>query len=123
MAAVLLDHYAQGRVSVRSGGSAPGDAINPAVSEAMLELGLDLSKEFPKLVTDEAVRKADAVVTMGCGDACPIYPGKRYEDWKLDDPFGKSVKEVRPVRDEIERRVKGLLAELISKDNQPPPPT
>jgi arsenate reductase len=117
MAAALLDHHAQGRVHVHSGGSAPGQSINPAVAEAMAEMGLDLSKEFPKRVTDEAVRAADVVITMGCGDACPIYPGTRYEDWALDDPKDKSVEEVRPIRDEIDRRVLALMAELTSDEN------
>ena len=114
MAAALLDHYAGGRVRVRSGGSAPGERINPAVAEAMAEIGLDLSKEFPKPVTDEGVRAADVVITMGCGDACPIYPGKRYEDWALSDPMGQDLEKVRPIRDEIDRRVRVLLAELTS---------
>jgi arsenate reductase (thioredoxin) len=114
MAAALLDHHAHGRVHVRSGGSAPGESINPAVAEAMAEVGLDLSKEFPKPVTDEAVRAADVVITMGCGDVCPVYPGKRYEDWALTDPRGRSVEEVRPIRDEIEQRVQVLLAELTA---------
>jgi arsenate reductase len=114
MAAALLDHHAQGRVHVRSGGSAPGERINPAVATAMAEIGLDLSKEFPKPVTDEAVRAADVVITMGCGDVCPIYPGKRYEDWALEDPAGKSLDQVRPIRNEIDRRVLALLAELTS---------
>ena len=114
MAAALLDHHAQGRVQVRSGGSAPGERINPAVATAMAEIGLDLSKEFPKPVTDEAVRAADVVITMGCGDVCPIYPGKRYEDWALEDPAGKSLDQVRPIRNEIDRRVLTLLAELTS---------
>jgi arsenate reductase len=117
MAAALLDHHAQGRVHVRSGGSAPGDGINPAVAEAMAEVGLDLSTAFPKPVTDEAVRAADVVITMGCGDACPIYPGKRYEDWALNDPKGKSVEEVRPIRDEIDQRVQALLIELTTSRN------
>ena len=117
MAAALLDHHAQGRVQVRSGGSAPGEHINPAVANAMAEIGLDLSKEFPKPVTDEAVRAADVVITMGCGDVCPIYPGKRYEDWVLEDPAGKSVEQVRPIRNEIDRRVLALLAELTSDGN------
>jgi protein-tyrosine-phosphatase len=117
MAAALLDHHAQGRVQVRSGGSDPGERINPAVAEAMAEIGLDLSKEFPKPVTDEAVRAADVVITMGCGDACPIYPGKRYEDWALTDPAGKDIEHVRPIRDEIDRRVQALLAELTSDEN------
>jgi protein-tyrosine-phosphatase len=112
MAAALLDWRAQGRVHVRSAGSAPASEINPAVLTAMEELGLDLSKEFPKPLTDEVVRAADVVITMGCGDACPIYPGKRYLDWELDDPAGKSVEEVRVIRDEIDRRVQALLDEL-----------
>ena len=90
----------------------PSGEINPAVVEAMTEIGVDMSEEFPKPLTDEVVRAADVVITMGCGDACPIYPGKRYEDWELDDPAGKPVEEVRPIRDEIERRVRALLAEL-----------
>jgi len=113
MAAALLDHHAHGNVHVRSAGSTPADEINPAVVEAMAEIGLDLSKEFPKPLTDEAVRGVDVVVTMGCGDACPVYPGKRYLDWDLTDPAGKTVEEVRPIRDEIDRRVRGLLAELV----------
>ncbi|GLY71614.1 arsenate reductase ArsC [Amycolatopsis taiwanensis] len=112
MAAALLDHHAQGRVVVRSAGSAPADAVNPAVAQAMTEIGLDLSKEVPKLLTAEAVQVADVVITMGCGDACPVFPGKRYLDWELDDPAGKSVDEVRPIRDEIDRRVQALLADL-----------
>ena len=113
MAAGLLDHHARGRVHVRSAGSAPADTINPAVVAAMAELGLDLGKEFPKPLTDDVVQAADVVVTMGCGDACPVYPGKRYLDWQLDDPAGKPVEQVRPIRDEIDRRVRGLLAELV----------
>ncbi|HEX7146280.1 MAG TPA: arsenate reductase ArsC [Actinomycetota bacterium] len=113
MAAALLDHHAEGRVRVRSAGSAPGDRINPAVVAAMGELGIDLSREFPKPLTDESVRAADAVVTMGCGDACPIYPGKRYEDWELQDPAGQPVEVVRRIRDEIDIRVRRLLAELV----------
>ena len=112
MAAALLDHHAGGRVHVRSAGSTPADEINPSVAAAMEELGLDLSKEFPKPLTDEYVQAADVVITMGCGDACPIYPGKRYLDWELPDPAGKSLEEVRPIRDEIHRRVQALLAEL-----------
>ena len=114
MAAALLDRHAGGRVRVRSAGSEPADAINPAVVEAMREIGIDLSRELPKQLTDEAVREADAVVTMGCGDACPIYPGKRYLDWELQDPSGKPVEEVRAIRDEIDRRVRGLLQELLA---------
>jgi protein-tyrosine-phosphatase len=114
MAAALLDRHARGRVHVRSAGSEPADAINPAVVEAMSEIGIDLSREVPKRLTDEAVREADAVVTMGCGDACPIYPGERYLDWDLPDPSGKSVDEVRAIRDEIDRRVRQLLQELLA---------
>ncbi len=114
MAAALLDHHAGGRVTVRSAGSTPAEEVNPAVVAAMGEWGIDLSKEFPKPLTDEAVRAADVVVTMGCGDACPIYPGKRYLDWELDDPAGKPVDEVLPIRDEIDRRVRDLLAELTA---------
>ncbi len=113
MAAGLLDRYAGGKVHVRSAGSTPADRINPAVVQAMAEVGVDLSKEFPKPLTDGAVREADVVITMGCGDACPIYPGKRYLDWDLPDPAGRSLEEVRPIRDEIDRRVRALLAELV----------
>jgi protein-tyrosine-phosphatase len=112
MAAALLDHHARGRVHVRSAGSAPADEVNPAVVAAMDELGLDISKEFPKQLSDEFVQAADVVVTMGCGDACAFYPGKRYLDWELDDPAGRSLPEVRAIRDEIERCVKSLLDEL-----------
>ena len=112
MAAALLDHYANGRVHVRSAGSEPADQVNPAVVEAMSEFGVDVSKEFPKPMTDEVVRAADAVITMGCGDACPIYPGKRYLDWKLDDPEQLSLDEVRRVRDEIRSHVEELLTTL-----------
>lgn len=113
MAAALLDHHADGRVQVRSAGSAPASHLNPAVVEAMAELGIDISKEFPKPLTDEAARTADVLITMGCGDACPVYPGKRYLDWELDDPAGQGVEAVRPIRDEIDRRVRALLAELV----------
>src|SRR3977135_3363456 len=112
MAAGLLDRYAEGRVHVRSAGSTPADEVNPAVVEAMKEIGIDLSREFPKPLTDEFVSAADVVITMGCGDACPIYPGKRYEDWELEDPAGKDLPAVRRIRDEIEARVKRLLEEL-----------
>ena len=113
MAAGLLDRYAGGKIHVRSAGSAPADRINPAVVQAMAEVDVDLSKEFPKPLTDGAVREANVVITMGCGDACPIYPGKRYLDWDLPDPAGRSLEEVRPIRDEIDRRVRALLAELV----------
>ncbi|HZN15022.1 MAG TPA: arsenate reductase ArsC [Acidimicrobiales bacterium] len=116
MAAALLDHYAAGRVVVRSAGSAPADQVNPAVAEVMREVGIDLSKEFPKPLTDELARASDVLVTMGCGDACPVYPGKRYLDWELTDPAGKSVEEIRPIRDEIDRRVRDLLNELVPGD-------
>jgi arsenate reductase len=112
MAAALLDHYAKGKVHVRSAGSTPAEEINPAVITAMAELGLDLSKEFPKPMTDEFVRAADVVITMGCGDACPIYPGKRYEDWELDDPADADLEGVQRIRDEIARRVGRLADEL-----------
>ena len=114
MAAALLHQRAGGLVHVRSAGSDPTERINPSVVEAMNELGVDMSREFPKPLTDEVVRAADAVITMGCGDACPIYPGKRYEDWELDDPVGGTVEEVRVIRDEIDRRVAELLKSLNS---------
>src|SRR2546426_5954646 len=113
MAAALLDHHAQGRVKVRSAGSAPGERIHPNVVEAMAELGFDMAKEFPKPLTDQAVQAADVVITMGCGDACPFYPGKRYLDWELEDPAGQGLDAVRPIRDEIERRGRGPLPELV----------
>ncbi|MCT9932648.1 arsenate reductase ArsC [Planotetraspora sp. A-T 1434] len=119
MAAALLDHHAEGRVRVRSAGSAPADTINPAVIAVMDELGLDLSKEFPKPLTTEAVQASDVVITMGCGDACPIFPGKRYLDWRLDDPAGKPIDQVRPIRDEIDRRVRDLLTELTELTEGP----
>lgn len=112
MAMGFFQHLAGGRAVAWSGGSEPGDRLNPAVVEAMHERGIDISEEFPKPWTDEIVRAADVVVTMGCGDACPIFPGKRYEDWQLDDPAGQGLEAVRPIRDEIERRVRRLLDEL-----------
>jgi protein-tyrosine-phosphatase len=112
MAAGLLNKLAEGRVHVRTAGSDPADEINPAAIEVMAEVGVDLSQEFPKPLTDEFVRAADAVITMGCGDACPIYPGKRYEDWELDDPAGKDIETVRRIRDDIDARVRALLGEL-----------
>jgi protein-tyrosine-phosphatase len=114
MAAGLTNLRAAGKVHVRSAGSDPAERINPAVVEAMAELGVDLAEEFPKPLTDEVVRAADAVITMGCGDACPIYPGKRYLDWELDDPADMSLEDVRPIRDEIDRRVQALIAELLA---------
>ncbi len=113
MAAGLLNKLADGRVHVRTAGSDPSDEINPAVVEAMAEVGVDLGQEFPKPLNDEFVRAADAVITMGCGDACPIYPGKRYEDWELEDPAGQDVETVRRIRDEIEERVRRLLADVV----------
>jgi arsenate reductase (thioredoxin) len=118
MAAALLDHHAQGRVQVRSAGSTPADEINPAVIAVMDEIGLDLSKEFPKPLTTEVVQAADVVITMGCGDACPIFTGKRYLDWELPDPAGKSVSEIRPIRDEIDGRVRLLVDELVGPSGQ-----
>ncbi|GII82104.1 arsenate reductase [Sphaerisporangium siamense] len=113
MAAAFLTHLAPGRVRVRSAGSAPADAVNPAVVEAMEEIGVDISAEIPKVLTTGAVRASDVVITMGCGDTCPFFPGKRYLDWQLDDPAGQGVEAVRPIRDEIERRVRGLITELL----------
>jgi arsenate reductase len=113
MAAGLLDHHAGGRVHIRSAGSAPADEIDPAVIAAMDEMDIDLSKEYPKPLTTDMVETADVVVTMGCGDACPIYPGKRYIDWELPDPSGKPIDEVREIRDELDRRVRTLAEELV----------
>jgi arsenate reductase (thioredoxin) len=113
MAAGLVKLRSEGRIGVRSAGSAPGDQINAAAVEAMREIGVDLSEEFPKPLTDEFVKGADVVITMGCGDACPIYPGKRYEDWELDDPAGQDLETVRRIRDEIDARVQALVADLL----------
>lgn len=112
MALGLFRHLGGDRAVAWSGGSEPADQLNPAVVEAMRERGIDISGEFPKPWTDEIVRAADVVITMGCGDACPIFPGKRYEDWQLDDPAGQGLEAVRPIRDDIERRVRRLLEEL-----------
>ena len=114
MAAGLLKLRSDDRIQVRSAGSAPGEQINPAAITVMEELGVDMSQEFPKPLTDEAVRAAAAVITMGCGDACPIYPGKRYEDWVFDDPAGQDVETVRRIRDEIDTRVQALVGELLA---------
>jgi protein-tyrosine-phosphatase len=114
MAAALLQHYANSRVQVRSAGSEPADQVNPAVIAVMAELGLDLTKELPKRLTDDAAKEADVIVTMGCGDACPFYPGKRYLDWELRDPAGQDEDTVRSIRDDIDTRVKALLAELVA---------
>ena len=113
MAAALLERLAGGRVGIRSAGTEPADRIDPAVLAAMAEVGIDLATQRPKILTDEAVREADIVITMGCGDACPVYPGTRYLDWELDDPSGKDLDQVRPIRDEIERRVRALVTELV----------
>jgi arsenate reductase len=113
MAAAYLEHLSGGRVEVRSAGSAPADSLNPVVVEAMREEGIDLAEAHPKVLTDDAVRDSDVVITMGCGDACPFFPGKRYEDWVLDDPAGQGLESVRPIRDEIRSRVAALVDELL----------
>jgi protein-tyrosine-phosphatase len=113
MAAGLVKLRSKGRIEVRSAGSTPAKGINPAAVTAMVEVGVDMSEELPKPLTDEVVRTADVVITMGCGDACPIYPGKRYEDWELEDPAGKDIETVRRIRDEIDVRVRKLVAELL----------
>ncbi|MBF6326990.1 arsenate reductase ArsC [Nocardia transvalensis] len=112
MAAAFLAHLAGDHVEVRSAGSTPAGRVNPAVVEAMREIGIDISAEMPKALTTEAVEASDVVITMGCGDACPYFPGKRYLDWTLDDPAGHGIDAIRPIRDEIERRIRGLLDEL-----------
>ena len=122
MAAGLLSRYAGRRIDVRSAGSAPAGEIHPAVLGAMAEVGIDLSKEVPKPLADDAVRAADVVVTMGCGDDCPVYPGARHLDWELPDPAGKGVEEVRPIRDEIDRRVRALADELVPVGAEHPRP-
>ena len=113
MAAGLLKLRSEGRIQVRSAGSAPAEEINPNAVVVLEELGVDMGEAFPKPVTDDVVRAADVVITMGCGDACPIYPGKRYEDWDLDDPSGQDLETVRRIRDELDRRVQRLIAELL----------
>ncbi|MGP5524021.1 arsenate reductase ArsC [Glutamicibacter arilaitensis] len=113
MAAAFLSHLSEGRIEVRSAGSAPADSVNPAAAEAMAEVGIDMSTEIPKVLTTEAVQDSDVVITMGCGDACPFFPGKRYEDWKLEDPAGQGVEAVRPIRDEIRERIENLISELL----------
>ena len=121
MAAAMLDHQAAGRVRVTSAGSQPADQLNPAVVAAMAEIGLDISREYPKPLTTGKVQAADVVITMGCGDACPIYPGKRYEDWDLPDPAGLGLAEVRPIRDAIRGRVQTLLNDLAPAPARPAP--
>jgi arsenate reductase (thioredoxin) len=117
MAAGLVRLRSGGRIHVRSAGSDPADTINPAVIEAMDEIGVDMSEEFPKPLTDEVVRAADVVITMGCGDACPIYPGKRYEDWVLEDPAGRDLETVRRIRDDLDARIQALVGELVPDDD------
>ena len=112
MASAYLTHLAGDRVEVRSAGSAPAESVNPAAVAAMLEEGIDMSAETPKILTDGAVRASDIVITMGCGDTCPIYPGTRYEDWVLEDPAGQGVESVRPIRDEIRRRIEELISDI-----------
>ncbi|MBY9076621.1 arsenate reductase ArsC [Nocardioides sp. WL0053] len=112
MAAAYLTHLSAGRVEVRSAGSEPADQVNPSAVEAMAEEGIDITAETPKILTTEAVQDSDVVITMGCGDTCPIFPGKRYEDWELEDPAGKGVDSVRPIRDDIKARILNLLEEL-----------
>ena len=113
MAAGFLTALSQGRVEVLSAGSEPKDQINPVAIAAMAEVGIDIAGNVPKILTTEAVKQSDVVITMGCGDACPIFPGKRYEDWKLDDPAGQGIESVRPIRDEIKARIEALLAEIL----------
>src|SRR6185312_12302604 len=113
MAAAFLANLSAGQVEVRSAGSAPADSVNPAAVEAMREVGIDMSAEVPKVLTTAAVEMSDVVITMGCGDTCPVFPGKRYEDWELEDPAGQGVEAVRPIRDEIRRRVDGLIESLF----------
>jgi arsenate reductase len=117
MAAGFLTRLAQGRIEVRSAGSTPAEQVNPVAIEAMKEVGIDISAETPKILTIDAVKACDVCITMGCGDACPVFPGKRYLDWTLDDPAGQGIEAVRPIRDEIERRVRGLIAELLPADD------
>jgi len=117
MAAGFLKHLAGDRIEVRSAGSTPADQVNPAAIEAMKEVGIDISTETPKILTIDAVRTSDVCITMGCGDTCPVFPGKRYLDWTLEDPAGKGVEAVRPIRDEIERRVRSLINELAPTDD------
>lgn len=116
MAAGYLRHYAGNRIEVRSAGSVPAEHINPIAVEAMSEDGIDISAEQPKVLTDEAVQDSDAVITMGCGDACPFFPGKRYEDWELDDPAGQGIEAVRLIRDNIKTRIEALVADLLGQD-------
>jgi arsenate reductase len=120
MAAGFLTHLGGDRVEVRSAGSIPGDQVNPSAVAAMAEVGIDISDQRPKILTTDAVQASDVVITMGCGDACPIFPGKRYLDWDLEDPAGQGVEAVRPIRDEIKARIQALLAELLSDQSNEP---
>jgi arsenate reductase (thioredoxin) len=115
MAAALLTRHGEGRIEVRSAGSAPADSVNPVVTEAMREIGIDISSQVPKKLAADMAEAADVVVTMGCGDACPVFAGKRYLDWEIDDPAGRSLEDIRPIRDEIDTLVRGLAAELIQQ--------
>jgi arsenate reductase len=121
MAAGFLTHLAGDRIEVRSAGSTPADAVNPVAVQAMKEIGIDISAETPKVLTLDAVTASDVCITMGCGDACPVFPGKRYLDWTLDDPAGQGIDAVRPIRDEIERRVRALISELTSAPEESRP--
>lgn len=114
MAAAFLSHLSEGRIEVRSAGSAPADAVNPAAVEVMREIGIDMATEVPKVLTTEAVASSDVVITMGCGDTCPVFPGKRYEDWVLEDPAGQGITQVRLIRDEIRARVEALIPEMLA---------
>jgi protein-tyrosine-phosphatase len=116
MAAGFLKHFAGDRIEVRSAGTAPGDKVNPTAVEAMAELGIDISQNFPKKLTDEAVKESDYVITMGCGDTCPFFPGKTYLDWPLDDPAGQGIDAVRPIRDAVRAKVEALIAEIDAKN-------
>jgi arsenate reductase len=118
MAAGFLTALSDGRVEVRSAGSMPADQVNPVAVQAMAEIGIDIADQQPKILTTDAVQASDVVITMGCGDACPIFPGKRYEDWKLDDPAGQGIESVRPIRDDIRGRVQTLLGELLPAGSQ-----
>lgn len=113
LAAALLQHYALGRIAVRSAGSEPAEKVNPAAAQALAEWGLDITAEVPTKLSTADVEAADVVITMGCGDTCPVFPGKRYLDWQLDDPAGRSVEDVRPIRDDIDRRVRALVSDLL----------
>jgi len=119
MAAGFLAHLGGGQVEVRSAGSLPGEQVNPSAVEAMAEVGIDISAQTPKVLTHDAVQASDVVITMGCGDACPVFPGKRYLDWDLEDPAGRGVEAVRPIRDQIQTRVQTLLAEILSATTEP----